>query len=113
MYGPPANRVFIESLTPSKRFVATPNTKHRPLSDYPDPRARLRYVKTSPAVRSDTITETMRRKQRTIQFRIPDYNSSEDKKGPSKVYREVILKPYRTAPVKRDPTPAPPAGGAA
>ena len=92
--------------------MATPNTKHRPLSDYPDPRARLQYVKTSPAVRSDTITETMRRKQRTIQFRIPEYNSAEDKKGPSKVYREVILKPYRTAPVKRDPTPAPPAGAA-
>jgi hypothetical protein len=35
-----ANRLFIECLTPSKRFVATPNTKHRPLSDYPDPRMR-------------------------------------------------------------------------
>lgn len=97
-----ANRVFVECLTPSKRFVATPKMKHRPLADFPDPRMRQQYVKTSPKVRADTITETMRRRQRTIQFRVPDVGSEEDKKGPSKVYREVILKPYRKGPIKRD-----------
>jgi hypothetical protein len=71
---------------------------------------RQRYVKTSPAVRADTITETMRRKQRTIVARVPEVGSVEDKKGPSKTYREVILKPYRTGPIKRDHTSPTPGG---
>ena len=100
-----ANRLFLESLTPSKRFVASPNTKHRPLSDFPNPMERQRYTRTNMPVRADTITETMRRKHRSIQFRVPDANSPEARKGPSKTYREVVLKPYRVAPVKRDPMP--------
>ena len=103
-----ANRLFIESLTPAKRFVATPGTKHRPLSDYPDPRARYQYVKTfdtAPTVRHDTMAEKTRRKRMSVLLRIPDTGSVEDKKGPSKVYREVVLKPYRTGPIKRDHLP--------
>jgi len=97
-----ANRLFIQCLTPAKRFAATPSTKHRPLSDYPDPGMRQRYAHTGQSVRADTISESMRKTKHVVHFQVPDAGSTEDKRGPVKVYREVVLKPHRTGPVKRD-----------
>jgi len=51
-------------------------------------------------VRQDTIIDTMRKTATEHTLMVPDKGAANDKKGPSKVYREVVLKPYKMGPIK-------------